>query len=90
MSVNESLARNGYHPASASHITLREALSDDQCALLEKICPAGLFQRDASGRVTVHFQGCLECGCCRLLAGDEAIEKWRYPASGKGISLRFG
>jgi len=90
MSVNESLAQNCYHPAETSHITLHASLSAEQCALLEKICPAGLFQRDASLKETLHFGGCLECGCCRLIAGDDAIDKWRYPASGKGISLRFG
>lgn len=90
MSVNESLMRNCYHPANASHIVLCSPVTEEQCALLEKVCPAGLFQRDASGRLTVHFQGCLECGCCRLIAGEQAIAKWRYPPSGAGISLRFG
>jgi Ferredoxin-like protein len=90
MSVNESLARNCYHPAESSHIALCESLSEEQLALLEKICPAGLFQRDASARVKVHFQGCLECGCCRLIAGSDAIEGWGYPPSGSGVSLRFG
>ena len=90
MSVNESLARNCYHPAESSHITLCETLNEEQVALLEKICPAGLFQRDANARVKVHFQGCLECGCCRLIAGGDAIAEWDYPPSGSGVSLRFG
>ncbi|MCK7452354.1 ferredoxin family protein [Enterobacter chengduensis] len=90
MSVNESLARNCYHPAESSHITLRGSLSEQQAALLEKICPAGLFQRDAGARVRVNFQGCLECGCCRLIAGSDAIAEWDYPPSGSGVSLRFG
>ncbi|HGA2725866.1 TPA: ferredoxin family protein [Enterobacter hormaechei] len=90
MSVNESLARNCYHPAQSSHITLCESLSEEQVALLEKICPAGLFQRDANARVKVHFQACLECGCCRLIAGSDAIAEWNYPPSGNGVSLRFG
>lgn len=90
MSVNESLTRNCYHPAKTSHIAVQESLSDEQCALLEKICPAGLFKRDANGRVNVHFQGCLECGCCRLIAGQDLLSDWQYPSSGAGITLRFG
>lgn len=90
MSVNESLTRNCYHPGAESHIRLSETLSDEHIALLQKICPAGLFQADSAGRVTVHFQGCLECGCCRLLAGPGALEEWRYPSSGTGLTLRFG
>lgn len=90
MSVNESLIRNCYHPADRSHIVLREAVSDEQFALLEKICPAGLFQRNAQGQVIINYPGCLECGCCRLIAGPEILSQWRYPASGTGIILRFG
>ncbi|MCS2156495.1 ferredoxin family protein [Scandinavium sp. H11S7] len=90
MSVNESLARNCYHPADDAHIELRQLLSDEQAALLEKVCPAGLFQRDANGRVKVHVEGCLECGCCRLIAGSNILQSWRYPPSGAGITLRFG
>ncbi|MGU3416141.1 ferredoxin family protein [Enterobacteriaceae bacterium C34A] len=90
MPVSDSLARNCYHPADKAHITLRPVLSDEQIALLEKICPAGLFRRDAAGKVNVHFQGCLECGCCRLVAGDAALAEWRHPPSGTGLTLRFG
>lgn len=90
MSVNESLSSNCYYPDDTSHIALAPSLSEEQWLLLEKICPAGLFQRDANGQVTVHFQGCLECGCCRLLAGESAISGWRYPPSGAGLTLRFG
>ncbi|MDX6041729.1 ferredoxin family protein [Scandinavium lactucae] len=90
MSVNESLSRNCYHPADTNHIVLQASLSEQQRVLLEKICPAGLFSRDAAGRVNVHFQGCLECGCCRLVAGDTTLKAWRYPPTGAGITLRFG
>lgn len=90
MSVNESLARNVYHPATEAHIQLRENLSEEQILLLQKICPAGLFTPDSAGRVNVHFQGCLECGCCRLLAGPSTLAGWHYPPSGAGLTLRFG
>lgn len=43
MSVNESLARNCYHPAESSHITLRGSLSEQQAALLEKYAPPDCF-----------------------------------------------
>ncbi|WP_297199467.1 ferredoxin family protein [uncultured Pluralibacter sp.] len=90
MSVNDSLSRNRYVPAQKSHITLADNLSEEQFALLEKICPAGLFQRNAEGQAVINYRGCLECGCCRMIAGHSIITQWRYPASGKGIVLRFG
>ncbi|GLR08398.1 ferredoxin family protein [Mixta theicola] len=90
MSVNESLARNCYVPDDRSHIVLDGTLNDEQFALLEKVCPAGLFQRNAEGQAVLNYRGCLECGCCRTIAGPSAFSQWRYPASGCGIALRFG
>lgn len=90
MSVNESLAHNRYHPADFSHIVLSETITDAQCDLLEKMCPAGLFQRNGNGQLTFQYQGCLECGCCRLITAGEIIVKWQFPPSGSGIALRFG
>ncbi|MBM3074075.1 ferredoxin family protein [Enterobacter sp. RHBSTW-00994] len=89
MSVNESLARNCYHPAQSPHIELRE-INEQQQQQLEKICPAGLFQRRDDGQMLFHYQHCLECGCCRMILGDTALKIWRYPPSGFGIVLRFG
>lgn len=89
MSVNESLARNCYSPAGESHILLAENISDAQLALLEKVCPAGLFQRNAQGQVVINYRGCLECGCCRTIADASTLTQWRYPASGYGVTLRF-
>ncbi|MEA1064168.1 ferredoxin family protein [Erwinia sp. HR93] len=90
MSVNESLARNSYAAAGQSHIVLAENISEAQFALLEKVCPAGLFQRNAAGVAMINYRGCLECGCCRVIAGSSTLKQWRYPASGCGIALRFG
>ncbi|MNB65069.1 hypothetical protein D3C81_98790 [compost metagenome] len=90
MSVNESLARNCYHPTAKAHLHLHDSLSEEQISQLVKICPAGLFTQDVAGKVNVHFQGCLECGCCRLVAGPDTLADWHYPPSGAGLTLRFG
>lgn len=86
MSVNESLMRNCYHPHPVSHIRGLAHLNAEQQAWLEKICPAGLFQRDAEGQLFCQHHGCLECGACRSLTDVS----WQPPLSGYGITLRFG
>ena len=54
-----------------------------------KACPAGLFTLDDEGRLHFNYEGCFECGTCRVVCPEEAIE-WRYPPGGFGVSLRFG
>lgn len=89
MSVNESLACNCYHSAAAAHIEI-QGQDEQQLQLLEKCCPAGLFQRNAAGRLVFNYHGCLECGCCRMIIADATLKTWRYPPSGSGIIMRFG
>ncbi len=50
-------------------------------------CPAGCYIL-AGGRVVFSYEGCLECGTCRLICPHGAV-KWNYPLSGKGVQYRF-
>ena len=52
------------------------------------LCPAGCFT-EMSGKVLYSYEGCLECGTCRIICPYNAIE-WKYPVSGRGIHFRFG
>lgn len=64
----------------------------DRQALLKLVnaCPAGLYRLHEDGSLNFDPHGCLECGTCRLLCGNEVIARWRYPTAGSGIILRFG
>jgi ferredoxin like protein len=53
------------------------------------VCPAGVYQEQASGEVQVAFQSCIECGSCRLLCPDRNVE-WKYPRGGFGVAYKFG
>jgi len=53
-------------------------------------CPAGLYSIK-NGELSFDYAGCLECGTCRVVcpSAEQAIE-WGLPASGFGITYRFG
>lgn len=52
-------------------------------------CPAGCFELDDEGGVAFHYEGCHECGTCRI-ACEKGIEAWRYPQGGRGVVFRLG
>ena len=72
------------------HIILAEHPDLNEFRKLLKACPAGLYKQDESGNIHFDSAGCLECGTCRLLSDETTLQQWRYPASGFGITYRFG
>ncbi len=52
------------------------------------LCPAGCFTL-LGDRVLYSYEGCLECGTCRIVCPHNAV-KWNYPKSGRGIHYRYG
>ncbi|MCX5998444.1 MAG: hypothetical protein NTU41_02335 [Chloroflexi bacterium] len=50
--------------------------------------PAECFKL-REGKVGFAYEGCLECGSCRIVCDKSAIE-WSYPRGGFGISFEFG
>ena len=52
------------------------------------ICPARVYRLE-SDHIVVAYEGCLECGTCRVGCPHLNIE-WRFPKGGYGISHKFG
>jgi ferredoxin like protein len=50
-------------------------------------CPANAFAF-LDEKMLYSYEGCLECGTCRVLCPEKAIT-WKYPISGKGVQYRF-
>ena len=76
---------------------LIELASDDLAELdavefgkLVRVCPAGLYREDASGRRSFDYAGCLECGTCRIACEATIVKKWEQPQAFMGVSYRFG
>jgi len=52
------------------------------------VCPVSSYTlRD--GKLLFAWQGCVECGACRIACRRNAI-KWDYPRGGFGVALRYG
>lgn len=85
-----SVTRNARRPADISHIVPATRVDNETAQRLIASCPAGLFSLAAEGELKIDFRGCPECGTCRLLCDETTLQQWRYPASGFGITYRFG
>jgi len=61
---------------------------DERACLI--ICPSEVYKWDEGrNEVTVSYEGCLECGTCRIACKEGAID-WKNPRGGFGVSYRFG
>lgn len=53
------------------------------------MCPAGLYVL-SDGEVHFSYEGCLECGTCRVVCEKGGIADWKYPRGTFGVSFRQG
>jgi ferredoxin like protein len=51
-------------------------------------CPANVYKLEKD-HISVAYEGCLECGSCRIACPHLNIE-WRFPTGGCGIGHKFG
>lgn len=52
------------------------------------VCPAGCYTKADDGQLLFAYEGCLECGSCRVVC-DQGAVTWDYPQGGYGVSFRF-
>lgn len=69
-------------------------LDYDKCKKCNKkicvrACPAGLYTVDENGTLHFNYEGCLECGTCKILCPFNAIS-WKFPRGGYGVYYKFG
>lgn len=72
------------------HIVVKSQPDRQVLEILTRACPAGLYKKQEDGSVRFDSAGCLECGTCRILGLDSALEKWEYPRGTYGIEYRYG
>lgn len=88
--LKAKLGLDVFKPGGRPHIIIRAGREKDPRLLRAvRICPAGLYSREESGVVTLTIDGCLECGTCRFVCGEDVLE-WTYPEGGTGVQFRFG
>jgi ferredoxin like protein len=72
------------------HIVLDETYNNEkEIHLLTMACPAGLYSYE-DGTLSFNYEGCLECGTCRVLSEGKVIKSWNYPRGAKGVEYRQG
>lgn len=92
MSIDDKLGHNRFHADdNYAHIELNKECADQE--MIKRVilaCPAKLYQQDDSGKLSFNYEGCLECGTCRVLAGNSVLKRWNHPMGGMGVEFRRG
>ncbi|MDR2487271.1 MAG: 4Fe-4S dicluster domain-containing protein [Clostridiales Family XIII bacterium] len=91
MTLDDKLGLDRFHTDENNpHIHIDEEFADAQeLERLVMACPAGLYET-VDGRLRFNFEGCLECGTCRILSGGRAVRSWEYPRGSKGVHFAKG
>jgi ferredoxin like protein len=91
--LEKKLSINSYSvdPARA-HIRIIDHHVCLQCERQQCIncCPAACYAPQPDGTVLFSYEGCVECGTCRIVCNEFGNIEWTYPRGGFGIQYRFG
>ncbi len=91
MTIDEKLAVDKFHVDEGhEHICVDADASPSEIERLVKLCPAGLYRLDGTGRLTFDYAGCLECGTCLVVGLGGVVRSWSYPRGGMGVEFRQG
>lgn len=88
-SIEDKLAVNKYDIDSDVHIKINDAI----CQICNShyclyACPADCYKL-LEGHITFSYEGCLECGSCRIACDKGAVD-WLLPRPGFGICYEYG
>jgi len=88
--MDDKLALNVFKTGGEPHIQIQPGKERDaRLKVMVGLCPAGVYREGENGTVTLVLDGCLECGTCRVICGDDLLH-WQYPAGGLGVQYRYG
>lgn len=90
LTIEERLGLNSFIIDKEPHIKVNYEICK---TCVEKpctyVCPAHLYRLDEYGNLNFNYEGCLECGTCRIACPHGAVQ-WSYPRGGKGVHYKFG
>lgn len=89
MAIEDKLATTRFDVDAEPHIRVNTGLCEtcrEKACLY--ICPVQNYTL-VEDKLAFSWQGCVECGACRIACTAGAIE-WSYPRGGFGVSLRYG
>jgi ferredoxin like protein len=92
MTVDDKLGIDVFYADEGHpHIEIDESYSNKkEINRVITACPAGLYSIGEDGKVEFNYEGCLECGTCRVLSKGKLIKTWNHPRGSKGIEYRKG
>lgn len=89
VNIDDKLFLNTYNADTVSHLLIKDETVCASC--IEKpcteFCPARVYEYKDE-HIVVGFEGCLECGACRIACPHNNID-WNYPRGGFGIQFRL-
>lgn len=89
--IEDKLFLDRFRVDDESHLRIRDgSVCADRCEQQPclSICPANVYRLEHD-RISVAYEGCLECGSCRIACPHLNID-WRFPTGGYGVSHKFG
>lgn len=89
LSVEKRLALTSFRIFDKPHIIVNYEKCEGCGMPCIRSCPAGLYSLDEKGKLKFNYEGCLECGTCRLVCPRNAIS-WDYPPGGFGVWFKLG
>lgn len=90
-SIEEKQYLVRYKADKESHLKVMDhdiCLTNCPDKLCTYFCPGEVYKWEGS-RMFVGYEGCHECGSCRVGCPHENIE-WKYPKGGHGVIFRLG
>ena len=91
--IEAKLALNTYNVDSdRAHIRIIDHQTCLSCVRQQCIncCPANCYAPQDDGTVLFSYEGCVECGTCRIVCHEFDNIEWTYPRGGFGIQYRLG
>ena len=73
------------------HLSIKDQTVCAQCVHKPCLyfCPVSVYSVSTDGRTLVAYQGCVECGSCRVGCPYGNIA-WKLPRGGHGVAYKFG
>ncbi len=89
MSIEDRLSKVRFNVDTHAHIVIDTSVCttchEKNCLY---VCPVKNYVMSEKG-VVFSWQGCMECGACRIACPAGAID-WNYPRGGFGVCFRYG
>ncbi|MEW5806218.1 MAG: 4Fe-4S dicluster domain-containing protein [Acidobacteriota bacterium] len=90
--IEEKLGWNKYKVDETAHLKIKEpSICIQKCTMKQctYCCPAKCYTQEED-KVVLSYEGCLECGTCRVVCWEFDNIEWKYPRGGFGVCFNWG